>query len=155
MKNRENTLRVLLDTSFILPTLGIRVGSEIEECLKRLREINAEIHYSIFSILESIWIATNLMEESEFDFDRFKLGLRSVIEAKKYKRVTEDTEVFIKAFNLYNMGHVDIIDNILYADSIYFDLKLLTVDSELRKFIRDKGLKDTIMFPSQVQKMNL
>ena len=117
MKNRENTLKVLLDTSFILPTLGIRVSSEIEECLKRLREINAEIHYSIFSILESIWIAINLMKESKFDFDRFKLGLRSVIEARKYKCVTENTEVLIKALNLYDMGHVDIIDNILYVDS--------------------------------------
>lgn len=150
MKNRENILRVLLDTSFILPTLGIRVNSEIEECLKRLKEVNAEICYSIFSILESMWIAINLIRKSEFDIDRFNLGLKSIVETRKYKRLVEDSEVFVKALDLYNMGHMDIIDNILYANSLHFGLKLLTVDRELKEFIRDKGLKDTTVFPSQI-----
>ena len=55
MKSKQAPLRVLLDTSFILPSLGIDVGEEVFKGLKRLTEIKAEIYYSHFSILESLW----------------------------------------------------------------------------------------------------
>jgi hypothetical protein len=42
------------------------------------------------------------------------------------------------------------IDNILYAASVNFDLKLLTVDKELKEFIRKNGLKDTLITPDQL-----
>lgn len=54
MKSRRAPLRVLLDTSFILPTLGIDTGPETSEALEKLDETEAEIHYSRFSVLESL-----------------------------------------------------------------------------------------------------
>jgi hypothetical protein len=42
LKNKKNTLKVLLDTSFILPTLGIDTGIEVKEALNKLDELNAE-----------------------------------------------------------------------------------------------------------------
>ncbi len=55
--------------------------------------------------------------------------------------------MFSEALRLWIMGHRDIIDNILYATTIVFDLKLLTLDAELREFIHNKGLKDTLITP--------
>lgn len=40
------------------------------------------------------------------------------------------------------------IDNILYASSTQLNLKLLTLDTELKEFIHEKRLKDTLIFPS-------
>jgi|YelNatPaOPRAMG01_1025707.scaffolds.fasta_scaffold519024_1 hypothetical protein len=37
------------------------------------------------------------------------------------------------------------IDNILYANSIIYDIKFLTIDEEIKKFIKIKNLKDTIL----------
>ncbi|MEM1575196.1 MAG: hypothetical protein QW755_03435 [Nitrososphaerota archaeon] len=145
MKNKKNTLKVLLDTAFILPTLGIDTGMEVKKALKKLDEFNAELHYSNFSILESLWIAIRLIKKQEFDIERFKLGLRSLIESRRYNQIIENTEVFNYALSLYLNGHVDMIDNILYSNSIIYNIKFLTLDEELKKFIEMKNLKNTIL----------
>lgn len=150
MKSKENTLKILLDTSFILPTLGIDVGKEVESCLKKLDEIKAEIYYSRFSIMECLWIAARFMRSQAFNLERFNQGLKSVIESGRYIKVDENAQTFIDAFKIYSLGHKDLIDNMLYANSINFNLKLLTLDAELKEFIQNKGLNNTIMLPNQI-----
>jgi len=137
-------LKVLLDTSFILPTLGIDVGEEVEEKLKKLDEVDAEIYYSHISILESLWVAAKLMKNQAFDMERFIQGLKSVMESGRYLKVEENAQTFIDALKLYELGHRDIIDDLLYAISINFGLKFLTLDTELRGFIQSKKLNDTL-----------
>jgi len=145
---------ILLDTTFLLPTLGIDVGKEVEASIKKLSEIGVEMYYSRFSILEALWVAGNLMKNKSFDMERFNLGLRSIIRGGRYKKVEEDSKVFKDALELYAMGHKDIIDNLLYASSVNLNLKLLTLDVEFREFIGDKGLKDTLLFPDQIDRSN-
>ena len=137
-------MKVLLDTSFILPTLGIDVGEEVEEKLKKLDEVDAEIYYSRISILESLWVAAKLMKNQAFDMERFIQGLKSVMESGRYLKVEENAQTFIDALKLYELGHRDIIDDLLYAISINFGLKFLTLDTELREFIQSKKLNDTL-----------
>jgi len=48
------------------------------------------------------------------------------------------------------MGHKDMVDNILYASSIHLNLKLLTLDIELKKFINNKRLTDPLIFPNEI-----
>jgi len=137
-------LKVLLDTSFILPTLGIDVGEEVEEKLKKLDEVDAEIYYSRISILESLWVAAKLMKNQAFDMERFIQGLKSVMESGRYLKVEENAQTFIDDLKLYELGHRDIIDDLLYAISINFGLKFLTLDTELMGFIQSKKLNDTL-----------
>ena len=150
MKSKQAMLRVLLDTSFILPSLGIDTGEEILKGLKKLIDIEAEIHYSRFSILESLWVVARLIKSKTFDIGSFRLGLRSILESGRYKEVDENYETFNEALNLYMLGHKDMIDNILYANSVHLNLKLLTLDNELKDFIRNKGLKDNIISSDQI-----
>jgi len=65
LKNKKNTLRILLDTSFILPTLGIDVAKKVLDGLRKLAQTHVEIFYSRFSILESLWIAARLIRNSQ------------------------------------------------------------------------------------------
>ncbi|MGB9717960.1 MAG: PIN domain-containing protein [Thermoproteota archaeon] len=148
MKSRQTKLRILLDTSFILPSLGIDTGMEALEGLRILAEARAEIHYSRFSILESLWVATRIT--GGIPGEAFNTGLRSILETGRYTEVKEDSRVFSEALRLYTQGHRDMIDNILYASSIHFDLKLLTLDRELKEFIRKNGLKDTLITPDRL-----
>lgn len=145
MNNSAEPLRVLIDTTFLLPTLGIDVGKQTNRALKKLAEIDAEIYYSRFSILESLWIAARNVGNSAFDIDRFSHGLRSVMESGRYEKLDESSEVFGRAVRLYQLGHVDMIDNILYASSVQFGLRFLTVDSKLRDFIEEKDLERTLL----------
>ena len=143
-------MRILLDTSFILPTLGITVSGVTPEAIKLLAEVpKIEIHYSRFSILESLWVATRI-SDAALDAETFQLGLRSIIEGHRYKRVEEDSEIFKEAFKLYRLGHKDMIDNILYASALNLGLMLLTLDDQLRKFILEKQLKDIFISPDRL-----
>lgn len=150
MRSRQDTLRVLLDTSFILPSLGIDVDKDVSKGLKRLDDTKAEIYYSRFSILESLWIAARLSTSSTFEWELFSLGLRSIIEGGRYRKVEENSETFNDALRLYLLGHKDMVDNVLYASSTRLSLNLLTLDNELREFIRERRLKDTLIFPDQL-----
>ena len=151
MKNKQATLNVLLDTSFILPSLGIDVGKEVSEGLKGLADIKAEIHYSHFSILESLWVAARLSTNATFDAESFSLGLRSIIEGDRYMKVKEDSKTFNDALKLHMLGHKDMIDNILYANTTRLNIKLLTLDNELKNFIHERGLKNTLITPDELK----
>jgi PIN domain nuclease of toxin-antitoxin system len=150
LKNKLSTLKVLLDTSFLLPTLGVDTGEEVFKGLKRLAEIEADIHYSRFSVLESLWITARLSRVVGFDSERFRHGLRSIIESRKYAKIDETSDIFDDALRLHMLGHKDMIDNILYASAIHLDLKLLTLDIELKRFICNKRLTDPLMFPNDL-----
>ena len=144
MKSSTETSKVLFDTSYILPTLGISVGKTIEEHINTLTQIGIEVYYSRLSILESLWVAARTIKDGTFDPERFKLGLRSIIDGDRYKRVEEDTQIFTEALNLYRLGHKDMIDNILYASATRLNLRLLTSDRELEKFVLEKRLKNVL-----------
>lgn len=144
-------MKVLLDTTFILPSLGIDVGEEVTKGLEKLAHIKADIYCSRFSILETLWVAARLSRSANFNAESFKQGLRSILESGRYMKVEEGSEIFNEALRLYRIGHKDMIDNILYASSTHLNLKLLTLDTELKKFINNKRLNDTIIYPNQIR----
>ena len=92
MKSKTGAPRVLLDTTFILPTLGIETGRNATRGLKILAEKQAEIHYSRFAILESIWVASRFVEDSEHYLERFQLGLRSIMRGSGYLKLDEQLD---------------------------------------------------------------
>lgn len=150
MKSRRGTLKVLLDTSFLLPTLGINTGEAVLEGLRLLNTLSAEIYYSRFSILEALWLAARYTKSATFNMERFTRGLRSLSKNIRYHKVDEDSGIFEEALKLNILGHRDMIDNILYATSVYLGLTLLTFDKELKRFVQEKRLKDTLTLPSQL-----
>jgi PIN domain nuclease of toxin-antitoxin system len=93
---------------------------------------------------------TRLLRTAEFNAELFRQGLRSVLESGRYKKIKETSETFNKALRLYELGHKDMIDNILYASSAQLNLKLLTLDNKLKQFIYEKSLKDTLISPNQI-----
>jgi hypothetical protein len=51
-------LRVLLDTSFLLPSFGVDVGEEVYECLELIsaRRDRVRVCYSPYSLLEAVLV---------------------------------------------------------------------------------------------------
>ncbi|HEX9913802.1 MAG TPA: PIN domain-containing protein [Candidatus Bathyarchaeia archaeon] len=147
MGSRKQGLKVLLDTSFLLPSLGVDVGREVAKGLRGLAEAEAEIYYSRFSVLEALWVTARLLRDGAFDGDRFSLGLRSIIDGGRYRLLEEDAHSYSEGLRLYRLGHRDMIDNILYASSVSHGLSFMTLDRELGGFIGEMGLKDNLVFP--------
>jgi hypothetical protein len=145
--------RVLLDTSFVLPSLGIGVKPDVTKGLESLAHGQVEACFSSFNILESLWVGSSIMGSPGFDQEKFSEGLKSVMDSGVYEMSEEDFDIFRRALELRRLGHKDIIDDILYAHSAAKGMKLLTIDSKLRSFIREQGLEDTTVFPSEMGTM--
>ena len=148
--SRRGPLRILLDTSFLLPTLGIDTGRDVARGLKRLSETSNQLHYSSFNILECLWQLARIAKEEPSTIEASRLGLRSIIEGRRYAKTNEDSRIFDEALGLYRMGHTDMIDNILYAVSLHHNLRFLTIDETLREFINSKGLENTLIRVDQI-----
>jgi len=151
LRSKQTTLKLLLDTTFILPSLGVDVGQDVLKGLEKLAHIEADIYCSRFSILEALWVAAKLSGSGNFNAESFRQGLRSILDSGRYMKVEEDSEIFNEALRLHMLGHKDMIDNMLYTSSTRLNLKLLTLDTELKEFIRNKGLNDTLILPDQIR----
>ncbi|GAY26256.1 PIN domain-containing protein [Desulfurococcaceae archaeon AG1] len=138
-------LRILVDTFFILPVLGFKTDNAILNSLPLLRL--CDVYYSDVSILEALWKIVRVIKDRE--------QARIVLEGagllgSSFKRVEIDGKALGIAIELYLKGHKDLIDNILYGVSISKNLKLLTIDKELRIFIKNQGLEDTLLYPEEL-----
>ncbi len=129
-------MKVLLDTSLLLPTLGVDV-ERADKILKKLR--NHKLYYSDFSILECLWVVSSLKKKGQFDRDSFETGIRSIFEC--YAKAEINAEIILRAFEIYEMGHKDIIDCILYSIALGNDTKFASLDNELKEFVRSNNLK--------------
>ena len=129
-------MKVLLDTSLLLPTLGV----EVERADKILRRLKGhELHYSDFSILECLWVINSLKRKGKFDRETFETGIRSILEC--YNRAEIDDEAILEAFRIYEMGHRDIIDCLLYSTALRANMRFASLDGELKKFIKNNNLE--------------
>lgn len=141
--NRKS-LRILLDTSFILPFLGIDVGDAIASALHRLR--GYELYYSELSLLEALWKIVKVVS-----FDRIGTVLEGLALLRRDLRLVQVDEKAVRiALELYRLGHRDLIDNLLYGISLSQNLRFLTIDRELIDFVKSHGYPDTFISPAEL-----
>jgi len=129
-------LGLLLDTTYILPVLGVEVeGVErVLEALQRLRRRReVEIYYSCYSILEALWKLAKL----GYDLEVVRRGLSLVEE--DFSQAHPTLEGYLKALELRRRGFPDIIDLLLYATALSNGILFLTRDKHLHEFLSEEG----------------
>jgi predicted nucleic acid-binding protein len=141
--SRKNS-RILLDTSFLLPFLGIDVGEVIAGVLHRLRDY--ELYYSELSLLEALWKIVKVVS-----FDKLDIVLEGLTLIRRDLRLAQVDEKAVRtALELYKLGHRDLIDNLLYGISLSQNLKFLTIDRELVSFVKSNNYPDTFISPIEL-----
>ncbi|OYT26549.1 MAG: hypothetical protein B6V02_01470 [Thermoprotei archaeon ex4572_64] len=137
-------LKILVDTSFLLPALGIDVEDEVLECIKYFHKV--DVHYTELSLLEAFWKILKIISMN--DMDIVIEGLNAI--RITYKLVIIPSTAYISAFKLYREGHKDFIDNLLYSTSRELNLKFLTIDYDFINFLRSrKYLTDNVLTPRE------
>ncbi|QGR17285.1 PIN domain-containing protein [Sulfurisphaera ohwakuensis] len=132
MKRSKIVMRILIDTSFILPALGIDVGEEIINIIKEF--YNHEVYFTELSLLEAMWVIKRLIKQGiEVDFNVVKTGLKSI--NKTYRLVKIPISAYIKAVN--DKRHNDLIDLILYYTAKAYNLRLLSLDLKLKEIDKE------------------
>ena len=133
---------LLLDTSFILPLFGVDMGPRVAKILKHLDTKGLRAYYSPFSLMEAVFVLirevrrgkVSLSEVAEMAAAGAKNTLASL------KRLEAQPEAYRLAIQMYEEGHHDLFDNLIYASAFYGDVSLLTLDEELIDFVKRMGL---------------
>jgi len=136
LKNKERSLKnkkLLVDTSFLLPALGIKVEENVMRTIEFFHQY--EICYMEVSILEAMWSILKLIPHDKLNI--IERGIEAIRES--YELVNPPPKAFIKAYEIYLNGHRDYIDNLIYATSIIQGLSLLTIDQQLINFLKRKN----------------
>lgn len=139
----KKSLRILLDTSFLLPFLGIDVGEPVTKTLQKLR--GYELYYSELSLLEALWKIVKVV-----NIDKMSIVLEGLALIRRDLKLAPIDERATKiALELYRLGHRDLIDNLLYGITLSQNLKLLTIDEELISFVKSNDYPDTFISPNE------
>src|SRR5712692_1966925 len=106
---------VLLDTAFILPTLGVDVEEVTEADLKALKELSKTNRFccSYASFVEILGLLGRA--KGSVDDSTVRLGIKSLLESGTYTWVNPSSKAIQLALELRGKGHRDNIDNILYS----------------------------------------
>lgn len=146
-------MKILLDTSFLLPTIGINVTHPlIPQVLQKLASQPSawQISYTELNLLELAWIylKTKKSTDGQANTQKFyQLGLESI--SKRYSKLDIPVEVYLRATKLKETGHSDLIDCLLYEIAEINRIQLITLDIPLIKFINETGRSMTSIISGQ------
>ncbi len=131
---------LLLDSTFILPTLGIEVQEIEERDIRMLRSSGKhEIHCCYVSMVEVLGKVARELERKKKRTEIVSEGLRSLFESGVYKWINPDAKAYRLALDMRMKGHKDMIDNLLYSTALSLNLRFLSLDDELKTFLARKG----------------
>jgi len=130
---------VLLDTSFLLPTLGVEVKEVTSLDLELIRAVSkrAKVYCSYVSFVEILGLVGK--ESGKADVETVSAGMSSLLGSGLYEWTNPSPEAMRLALELRTKGHKDNIDNILYATAADSNMLFLSLDRELRRFLARNG----------------
>jgi len=142
----SSTIRVLLDSTYLLPSFGVEVEGLSDEHIAQLREaaIKGKVRFHCLSIVwvEVIGKVCREKERIRKDIDSIvDAAVKSLIKSNFYEWLTPTVDAVKLAFKLRTMGHRDNIDNLLYATSAVNGMQLLTMDEDLKNFLSKNNFK--------------
>ena len=141
----STAVKVLLDSTYILPTFGIEVVGLTDEDLLLLREAGkrGKVEYYCLSVtwIEIIGKVCKESKKRQIDLETVDIAVESLLHSGFYKWIQPPPQAVKIAFNLRILGHRDNIDNLLYATSITNNMVLLTMDQKLRNFLEKHNYK--------------
>ncbi len=143
-------MKVVVDTTYLLPVFGISVKGLSDDDLLLLRKLSLEGIVRLY-LVPVIWIELlgkvyREARKHRVDSRRIKLAVKSLYNPRFYKWVKPGYRAIMLAYKLRELGHRDNIDNILYATATTRKMLFLSMDEELKEFLAKTELpKDNIV----------
>ena len=131
--------KLLLDTTYLLPLLGI--GIELENYQEVFPKLHVfyEIYYSPLSLIEAKWIVIRTVKRIKNKSKRqklleeYRIGLDLLLKSSIYRKTVLTNGLIERiADDLWINGVKDYFDRMIYATAAYYGAILLTEDEELK-----------------------
>jgi len=139
-------VKILVDTTYLLPVFGIEVDGLTDEDLLKIRELVLKAKIKLYC-LSIIWIEligkiykASLEHRVRLSNSELMYRIKSLFNPKYYKWINPSPKSILIAYKLRVMGHKDLIDNLLYATSITRKMYLMTMDKEFKRFLESRKI---------------
>lgn len=138
-------VEVLLDSTFLLPTLGVEVKDIRTEDLEALKTLSKKVRFycSYVSFVEILGKLARRFGVA--DLEIIRLGIRSLLESGCYTWVNPSHRALEAAFEIRVRGHRDNIDNILYSIALDSSMLFLSLDEDFKTFLQKNGYDAALM----------
>ncbi len=139
--------RLLIDTTFLLPALGVKVEDEAMEVIPLFRRF--EVYYLEAGLLEALWKVLKLIPVDKLS--RVETGIKAI--RRTYHLLTPRPEAFTEAARIYHAGHRDYIDSLHYTAARVGGIPLLTIDYSFLRFLKEHRyiVKGVVYTPDSIK----
>ena len=125
-------MKLLLDTTYLLPALGITVRSIPQNLLEDFQRRGHDISISAITIFELAAKGAKLVSDGRLSADRVERGLASILTDDSINQIAlQEAEILKRAIALRSIK-VDFIDCLILASAALRTDALVTEDKELR-----------------------
>ena len=133
----SSRISVLVDSTFLLPTLGVKVTQISDSDMRELARLRSKVSYCCLhqSLVEVLGKVARAMPSHGEALPMVEAGLRSILESGTYTWVRPSVQEMLGALQLRKKGHTDMIDNMLYATASQLGMLFLSLDRELMDFL--------------------
>jgi predicted nucleic acid-binding protein len=142
-------VRVLLDTTFLLPLFGIKVQGIDEDRLialrRALKEHGVGVAYPKLLIAELIAkMGKEASRRGGLPSEALE-ALEALLLEVDIELIEPSVEHIATAVEMRVRGHRDVFDNLLYATALHEGMKLVTEDEGLVGFLRDNNYRTDLL----------
>ncbi|MCD6513500.1 MAG: PIN domain-containing protein [Candidatus Odinarchaeota archaeon] len=147
-------VKVLLDTSFLLPIVGIRIKDIKDKDLRILEKLSNEKKVTFYAS-DIIWVEfvgiihrllRRVSKNNRDDIiNTISMGLSSLEQSGYINWINISRREIEYALLLKEKGHKDVIDNLLYSIALLRGMYFLSIDTKFINFLKANNFK-TNMF---------
>ncbi len=129
---------LLLDTSYVLPLVGVEVEGIDKEVYDRI--LKKKLHYPLALVAELVGVVAKEARKAGIDVPEEAVeGFNSIVFGGRIKLILPEGDDMRVACELIRSGWNDVFDALLYATAKRLGVKALTMDREFRKFLAKHG----------------
>ncbi|MGB9758815.1 MAG: PIN domain-containing protein [Thermoproteota archaeon] len=131
-------MKVLLDTTYLLPAIGISIKGIPSEALIKLTKKEYSLCISEISIFELSAKGAKYTHEGKLPPERVSKGIRAIVNDENITKIpVYDTTVLHLAFKLKSFLN-DFIDCLILSSAITHSDILVTEDSDIKSLVRNE-----------------
>ena len=138
-------MRALLDTTYLLPAIGISIKGLPGDALIKLLRGEHEVSISDITIFELLAKGARQVISGNLGEERVSRGVRAIVYDERIERIPiHDGLVQLTAFKLRRMLD-DFIDCLILSSAVHRNDILVTEDLDIQKIMEKRDFKELLL----------
>ena len=135
-------MKILLDTTYLLPAIGIAIKGQPNDLPIKLLEKEHEIYVSQITLFELAAKGSKYILEGSLMPEKVTRGIRAIVYNSEIQTIpTHDSKILLTAFKLKGKLN-DFIDCLILSSAINQCYALITEDSDIQNLKKNKEFNE-------------